>query len=81
MGLHSIRSLCIVITKVLLISAETVSSTQDPSTSMSDITLSKSKWRMVWLSSTSPRQNIHWQTSSPKHWLGKDLNFYSADLE
>ncbi|GJU38082.1 retrovirus-related pol polyprotein from transposon TNT 1-94 [Tanacetum coccineum] len=49
--------------------------TQDPSTSTSDITLSKSKCRMVWLSSISSRQNISWQTSSPKHWQGKDLNF------
>ncbi|GKD08181.1 retrovirus-related pol polyprotein from transposon TNT 1-94 [Tanacetum coccineum] len=42
---------------------------------MSDIISSKSKWRMVWLSSTLSRQNISWQTSSPKHWQGKDLNF------
>ncbi|GKD48356.1 putative ribonuclease H-like domain-containing protein [Tanacetum coccineum] len=38
------------------------------------ITLSKSKWKMGWLSSTSSGQNISWQTSSPKRWQGKDLN-------
>ncbi|GKA45328.1 hypothetical protein Tco_0738124 [Tanacetum coccineum] len=27
------------------------------------------------------KQNISCQTSSPKHWQGKDLNFYSAGLE
>ncbi|GJR43061.1 hypothetical protein Tco_1311164 [Tanacetum coccineum] len=54
--------------KMLLLYATTMSSTQDPSTSMSDITLSKSKWKMVWLSSILLGQNISWQTSSLKHW-------------
>ncbi|GJY21349.1 hypothetical protein Tco_0393915 [Tanacetum coccineum] len=80
MDLHSTKSLCNVITRMLLLFAVTTSNTQDPSTSMSDITLSKSKWKMVWLSSTSSEHNICWQTSSPKHWQEKDLNFYSTSL-
>ncbi|GJW77909.1 hypothetical protein Tco_0139591 [Tanacetum coccineum] len=41
---------------------------------MSNITLSKNKSKMVWLSFTSSRLSISWQTSSLKRCQGKDLN-------
>ncbi|GKF18744.1 retrovirus-related pol polyprotein from transposon TNT 1-94 [Tanacetum coccineum] len=81
MDLHSTKFLCTMIIEMLLLFAIITSITQDLSTSMSDITLSKSKWKMVWLSSTSSKQKIIWQTSSQKHWHEKDLNFYSPSLE
>ncbi|GKD96001.1 retrovirus-related pol polyprotein from transposon TNT 1-94 [Tanacetum coccineum] len=46
---------------------------QDLSTSTSNITLLRSKWKMEWWNSTSSGQNINLQTSSPKLCLEKDL--------
>ncbi|GKB49510.1 hypothetical protein Tco_0900263 [Tanacetum coccineum] len=53
MALDSTKFLCTTITKVILLYVVTTSNTQDPSISTSDIISSKSKWKMVWLNSTS----------------------------
>ncbi|GJW68024.1 hypothetical protein Tco_0122448 [Tanacetum coccineum] len=68
-------------TKVPLLYAVTTSNIQDPSILTSNTISSRSKWKMVWLSSTLSEQNISWQTSFPRHWDEKDLNFLSTSLE
>ncbi|GJS89216.1 copia protein [Tanacetum coccineum] len=67
--------------KVTLLYATTTSNTQDPSILTSDTILSRSKWKMGWLSYTSSEQNIILQISLPRHWDEKDLNFLSTSLE
>ncbi|GKG23327.1 hypothetical protein Tco_0391363, partial [Tanacetum coccineum] len=51
--LNSIRFLCIVITKVLLLFAATTSSTHTLNTLTYGTISSESKWKIEWLSSTS----------------------------
>ncbi|GKE44867.1 hypothetical protein Tco_1472151 [Tanacetum coccineum] len=81
MAMDSTKFLCTAITKVLLPYAVTTSNIHDLSILTSDTISSRSKWKMVWLSSTSLGQNISWQTSLPRHWDKKDLNFLSTSLE
>ncbi|GJZ79391.1 retrovirus-related pol polyprotein from transposon TNT 1-94 [Tanacetum coccineum] len=72
---------CTVIIRVSLLYAATTSNTPDPSILTSDITSSRSKWKMRWLNSTLSEHNISWQTSLPRHWDGNDLTFLSTRLE
>ncbi|GKF31518.1 hypothetical protein Tco_0101316, partial [Tanacetum coccineum] len=58
MALNSIRFLCSVITKVQLLYAATIFNIQDQSTSTSNITLLRIKWKMRWWNSTSSEQNV-----------------------
>ncbi|GKC21711.1 retrovirus-related pol polyprotein from transposon TNT 1-94 [Tanacetum coccineum] len=81
MAMDSIKFLSTTITNVLLPYAVTTSSIHDLSILTSDTISSRRKWKMVWLSSTSSGQNISWQTSLPRHWDEKDLNFLSTSLE
>ncbi|GJZ28028.1 putative ribonuclease H-like domain-containing protein [Tanacetum coccineum] len=72
--------LCTVITKVPLPYDVTTFNIPDQSILTSDTTLSRSKWKMGWLSYTSLEQNISWQISLPMHWDEKDLNFFINKL-
>ncbi|GJT65395.1 retrovirus-related pol polyprotein from transposon TNT 1-94, partial [Tanacetum coccineum] len=76
MVLIPIKSLCIAINKeVPMPYAVTTSNTPNQSILTSDITSSRSKWKMGWLNSTSSKQNISWQISLPRHWDENDLTF------
>nr|GEY90406.1 retrovirus-related Pol polyprotein from transposon TNT 1-94 [Tanacetum cinerariifolium] len=58
MALDSTKFPCTAITKVLLLYAVTTYNIQDQSILTSDTISSRSKWKMVWLSSTSSEHNI-----------------------
>ncbi|GJX73769.1 hypothetical protein Tco_0312364 [Tanacetum coccineum] len=64
-----------------LLYAATMSNTPEPSILTSDITSSRRKCKMGWLSCTLSEQIISWQTFSPKLWDEKDLHFLSTNLE
>ncbi|GJW08396.1 putative ribonuclease H-like domain-containing protein [Tanacetum coccineum] len=66
--LTSIKFLCTVITKVLLLFAVTTSSTLALNTLTYGTISSESKWKIEWLNSTSWKRIINLQTSSPKHY-------------
>ncbi|GJT68354.1 copia protein [Tanacetum coccineum] len=70
--LTSIKFLCIVITRVLLLFAVTTSSTLDQNTSTYGTISSESKWKIEWLNSTSWKRIINLQTFSPKHYQEND---------
>ncbi|GJX77946.1 retrovirus-related pol polyprotein from transposon TNT 1-94 [Tanacetum coccineum] len=74
--LTSIKFLCTVITKVLLLFAVTTSSTLALNTSTYGTISSESKWKTEWLNSTSWKRTINLQTSSPKHYQEKGSNFF-----
>ncbi|GKE17483.1 hypothetical protein Tco_1425060 [Tanacetum coccineum] len=61
--------------------AVTTSNIPDPSILTSDTTLSRSKWKIGWLSYTSSEQNISWQISLPRHWDINKLGMRSMSLE
>ncbi|GKA14020.1 integrase, catalytic region, zinc finger, CCHC-type containing protein [Tanacetum coccineum] len=65
--LTSIKFLCTVITKVLLLFAVTTSSTLALNTLTYGTISSESKWKIEWLNSTSWKRIISLQTFSPKH--------------
>ncbi|GJW88690.1 hypothetical protein Tco_0164030 [Tanacetum coccineum] len=66
--LTSIKFLCTVITKVLLLFAVTTSNTLALNTSTYGTISSESKWKIEWLNSTSWKRIINLQTFSPKHY-------------
>ncbi|GKD79802.1 hypothetical protein Tco_1342423 [Tanacetum coccineum] len=65
---------------VPLLYAATTSNTLDQSILTSNITSSRSKWRMRWLSCTLSERIISWQIFSPKLCHEKDLHFLSTNL-
>ncbi|GJT75409.1 hypothetical protein Tco_1042134 [Tanacetum coccineum] len=75
MALDSTKYLCTAITRVLLLYVVTMSNTRDPSILTLDTISSRRKWKMVWLSYTSSKQNISGEIYVPRHWDEKDLNF------
>ncbi|GJZ73681.1 hypothetical protein Tco_0637827 [Tanacetum coccineum] len=74
--LTSIKFLCTVITKVLLLFAVTTSSTHALNTLTYGTISSESKWKIEWLNSTSWKRTINLQTSSPKHYQENGSNFF-----
>ncbi|GKF02214.1 hypothetical protein Tco_0029137 [Tanacetum coccineum] len=74
--LTSIKFLCTVITKVLLLFAVTTSSTLALNTSTYSTISSESKWKIEWLNSTSWKRIISLQTFSPKHYQENGSNFF-----
>ncbi|GKF60613.1 hypothetical protein Tco_0177399 [Tanacetum coccineum] len=75
-NLTSIKFLCTMITKVLLLFAVTTSSTLALNTLTYGTISSESKWKIEWLNSTSWKRIINLQTSSPKHYQENGSNFF-----
>ncbi|GKE64271.1 retrovirus-related pol polyprotein from transposon TNT 1-94 [Tanacetum coccineum] len=74
--LTSIKFLCTLITRVLLLFAVTMSSTLDQNTLTYGTISSESKWKIEWLNSTSWKQIINLQTFSPKYYQENGSNFF-----
>ncbi|GKF46623.1 hypothetical protein Tco_0136425 [Tanacetum coccineum] len=74
--LTSIKFLCTVITRVLLLFDVTTSNTLDQNTSTYGTISSESKWKIEWLNSTSWKQIINLQIFSPTHYQENGSNFF-----
>ncbi|GJU51838.1 hypothetical protein Tco_1221393 [Tanacetum coccineum] len=72
----SIKFLCTVITKVLLLFAVTTSNTLALNTLTYGTTSSESKWKIEWLNSTSWKRIINLQIFSPKPYQENSSNFF-----
>ncbi|GKE79238.1 hypothetical protein Tco_1545358 [Tanacetum coccineum] len=74
--LTSIKFLCIVITKLQLLFAVTMSSTLDQSTSTYVTISSERKWKIEWLNSTLWKRTINLRTFSQKHYQENGSKFF-----